>query len=89
VKIKKDASGPDFGKPYGVELVASSRQDREIIKRFWKGGVKVNSVTNGDQRIEFTFADLIGKPFLGDNLGKMGFRLSGMWEKHWGLCLCG
>jgi len=54
--IKKDA-----GEPYGVELIASSSQDREIVRRFWEGGVKLNSVTNGDEKIEFTFADLIGK----------------------------
>lgn len=53
VRIKKAA-----GKPYGVELVASSVEDREIIKRFWNGGVKINSMTN-DTAIEFTFADLI------------------------------
>jgi hypothetical protein len=51
----------DAGKPYGIELIASSPKDREIIKRFWQGGVKINAVTNGDERIEFTFADLIGK----------------------------
>jgi hypothetical protein len=56
LRIKLDA-----GKPYGVELIASSFRDKEIIKRFWNGGVKINSVTNGDEKIEFTFADLIGK----------------------------
>jgi len=55
LRILKDA-----GKPYGIELIASSFRDEQIIKRFWKGGVKVNSVTNTDQKIEFTFADLIG-----------------------------
>lgn len=56
LRIKKDA-----GEPYGIELIASSFQDRQIILRFWKGGVKVNAITNGDQRLELTFADLIGK----------------------------
>ena len=56
LRIKKDAD-----KPYGVELIASSFQDKEILRRFWEGGVKVNSMTN-DYKIEFTFADLIEQP---------------------------
>lgn len=49
------------GTPYGVELIASSSQDRELIRRFSKGGVKINSVTNIDEKIGFTFADLCMK----------------------------
>jgi hypothetical protein len=56
VKPLKDSEGETFG----VKLIASSIKEKEIIRRFWKGGAKVNSVTGDYKRIEFTFADLIG-----------------------------
>jgi hypothetical protein len=56
VEILKDS----HGKPYGVELIASSALDRQIIRRFWGHGVKVNTVTNGDEKLGLTFADLLG-----------------------------
>lgn len=43
----------------GVELIAEDDVDRAIIRRFWKGGVKVNSITNTDQEMSLTFAELI------------------------------
>ena len=55
VKIKLDN-----GKPYGIELTAQTFAERNILKRFWDGGAKLNSMTN-DDKIEFTFADLIEK----------------------------
>lgn len=49
------------GDAFGVQLIAESKRDREIIKRFDLGGIKNNGVTNVDQKIQLTFADLIGK----------------------------
>ena len=48
-----------FPEPYGVELIAESSDDRKVLERFSKGGVKLNRVSNTDQKIQFTFADLI------------------------------
>jgi len=45
---------------YGVELVAENEKDKEILRRFWVGGVKVNSMTN-DYKLQLTFKDLIVK----------------------------
>lgn len=65
VEIQRVRHGnPKFnGELLGIELIAESDEDREIIRRFWDGGIKQNVLSNTDQRLQLTFKDLIGKPF--------------------------
>ena len=49
--------------PFGIELISETDEDREIIRRFWDGGIKQNVLSNTNERLQLTFKDLIGKPF--------------------------
>jgi hypothetical protein len=50
----------DKEKPYGIELTADTEADKVILRRFWDGGVKVNSIAGDRRELHLTFADLIG-----------------------------
>lgn len=45
---------------FGIELIAETELDKTIIKRFDEGGIKNNGTTNINQKLQLTFADLIG-----------------------------
>jgi len=47
----------DTSEPYGIKLIAETPAEDDILLRFWKGGVKLNS--RGHEELQFTFKDLI------------------------------
>ena len=49
------------GVPYGINIVAETKDEEDIIKRFYDSGVKVNGIMfgSGNSSLQLTFADLI------------------------------
>ena len=44
----------------GIELIAENVNEQDIIQRFWRGGIKINGITN-TYKLHLTFKDLINK----------------------------
>lgn len=42
----------------GVRIIAQDDGEREILRRFWDGGMKMNAMY-GENEVDITFADLI------------------------------
>ena len=45
---------------FGIDLIAESLIERDIVQRFWNGGIKVNGITSVNI-LHLTFKDLIEK----------------------------
>ena len=43
---------------FGINLISENNIEMDIIQMFWKGGIKINGITNGSL-LHLTFADLI------------------------------
>jgi len=51
---------PTTKEPYGIQVTARNKIEEVILRRFWDKGIKLNSFTNGGEKLGLTFADLIG-----------------------------
>lgn len=47
--------------PFGIHLVSENEEDMIILRRFFEGGAKVNSIYQDGEKLDITFKDLIGK----------------------------
>ena len=43
---------------FGIELVAENETEKDIIQRFYVGGIKINGIT-GNYKLQLTFKDLV------------------------------
>ena len=55
-------------KVFGIELTAENEEEDRILRRFWKGGIEVNAITEREpiqyyytSSLQLTFLDLVEK----------------------------
>jgi len=60
MKVEKSVSTQFLEGIYGILLVPEDDEDRKIIERFWKGGIKKNALGNFGHKekcLQLTFKD--------------------------------
>lgn len=59
-KMRTSVLRDEKKKPYGIRVTAVKETEKALLRRFYEGGVKVNSITGDMRELHLTFQDLVG-----------------------------